>query len=236
MLTRTLEYLDEFSIPLIGGVLFALIWANISYENYSHAMHIPLIGSGHFSLHFLMNDIFMVFFFGIAAKEIAESVLPGGALNSAKKAVNPLLGTLGGVLGPIAVFKLVVFLTNDHSIANGWGIPTATDIALAWLVAKLIFGKNHPAVQFLLLLAVADDGIGLGIIAVAYPDPAHPVEMLYIWLVIAAMLLSNELRKRGVTNFWVYLIGPGILSWCGLFFAHLHPALAAGCGSAVYAA
>ncbi len=40
-----------------------------------------------------------------------------------------------------------------------WGIPTATDISLAWLVAVAVFGKGHPAVAFLLLLAVADDGV-----------------------------------------------------------------------------
>ena len=48
--------------------------------------------------------MFMVFSFAIAAKEIPESVLPGGALNPPAKAMNPLFATLGGVVGPIAVF------------------------------------------------------------------------------------------------------------------------------------
>lgn len=59
-------------------------------------------------------------------------------------------------------------------MTNGWGIPTATDIALAWLVARIVFGASHPAVNFLLLLAVADDAIGLGIIAIFYPDLSFP--------------------------------------------------------------
>ena len=41
----------------------------------------------------LIIPIFMVFFFGIATKEIVESCLPGGALNPIKKAINPLFAT-----------------------------------------------------------------------------------------------------------------------------------------------
>ena len=47
------------------------------------------------TLHFIVNDLFMVLFFGIAAKEITEACLPGGALNPVSKAINPLLGTIG---------------------------------------------------------------------------------------------------------------------------------------------
>ena len=36
--------------------------------------------------------------------------------------------------------------------------------------------KGHPAINFLLLLAIVDDAIGLGIIAVFYGDPQNPVE------------------------------------------------------------
>ncbi|MEM1009269.1 MAG: Na+/H+ antiporter NhaA, partial [Myxococcota bacterium] len=168
--------LQEFSVPLIIGVLAGLVAANINPEGYHHLIELPIFGKqtkifGHvLSLHFLVNDVFMVFFFGIAAKEITESVLPGGPLNPPSKAINPLLGTLGGVFGPVGVYFLLVYLvyggtTQFSTVANGWGIPTATDIALAWLVARLVFGNKHPAVNYLLLLAVADDAIGLGIIA-----------------------------------------------------------------------
>ena len=40
---------------------------------------------------------------------------------------------------------------------NGWAIPTATDIAFSYLVGRIVFGAGHPAVRFLLLLAIADD-------------------------------------------------------------------------------
>lgn len=230
-----LEILQEFSIPLIAGVVVAVIWANISHDSYHHAMEwtpFEHFMHGHLNFHFLMNDILMVLFFGIAAKEITEACLPGGDLNPPKKAVNPLLGTLGGVLGPIATYLVIVAMfgpseeTEMASLAGGWGVPTATDIALAWLVARVVFGPTHPAVSFLLLLAVADDGLGLGIIAVAYPDPNNPTEPMWLGLVAAAMAIAYALRAAKVQNFWLYVLVPGVLSWYGLLSAHLHPALA----------
>ncbi len=126
------ETLQEFSIPLILGVLIAVVWANVDHHSYHVLNHWSPFGKdSHFNFHFIMNDLFMALFFGIAAKEIAESCLPGGDLNPPSKAINPLLGTIGGVLGPIGVYFAWVYISGDASIANGWGIPTATDIALA---------------------------------------------------------------------------------------------------------
>ena len=172
------------------------------------------------TLHWLVNDIFMIFFFGIAAKEITESCLPGGSLNPLRKAVNPLFATLGGVVGPVVVFFAGLFMCFELGIytpaddiqllARGWGIPTATDIALAWLVARTVFGKGHPAVNFLLLLAVADDAIGLVIIAVFYGSVEYPPEPVYLVLVVLASLLAYLFRRAGITKWWLYvgLAGP----------------------------
>jgi len=216
--------LQEFSIPLIAGVTVAIAWANIDADSLHHFVDAPLVGS--LSLHFLVNDVLMALFFGLAAKEITESCLPGGALHSVRAVINPVLATIGGVAGPAVVFFAWVHFTGDAAIANGWGIPTATDIAMGWLVARLIFGPGHPAVQFLVLLAVLDDGIGLAIIAIFYPDPAHPVSAQMLGLVAGAMALALGMRKLGVKSFWPYVLAPGVLSWFGFHEAHLHPALA----------
>ena len=182
--------------------------------------------------HFLINDIFMVFFFGIAAKEITEACLPGGDLNPPSKAINPLLGTLGGVFGPVGTYFLMLYLLYDghadfDAVANGWGVPTATDIALAWLVARVVFGAKHPAVNFLLLLAVADDAIGLGIIAVFYGDPNNPAAPEYLlYFTAPAMIIAYIMRKKQVMAWFPYILIAGTLSWVGFIMAHLHPALA----------
>ncbi len=297
---RTVQLLQQFSIPLIAGVFVALALANISWPIYHHLVHVPVYelfttpvdyeghsahadehdgehgaGEGHedgdhdgddhkaddhkdgehadgdaahkdgddadhgdahgghghgwghyFTLHFLVNDIFMVLFFGIAAKEITESCLPGGALNPVKKAVNPLMGTIGGILGPVGVYLVLNLAMGDPAWAKGWGIPTATDIALAWLVARFVFGQGHPAISFLLLLAVADDAIGLGIIAFAYGDPENPTEWINTLWILPGMLAAFALRKFNVQNWVPYIVIGGVFSWWGLYSAHLHPALA----------
>jgi NhaA family Na+:H+ antiporter len=242
---RFVSFLQEFSIPLIVGVFVALFWANLDPDSYHHLVHWQPFGTfaifGHeLSLHFLVNDMFMVFFFGIAAKEITEACLPGGSLNPVRKAVNPLLATLGGVLGPAAVFFGLVHLlapmgafvgpsgeSLDIGLLNkGWGIPTATDIALAWLVARTVFGRGHPAINFLLLLAVADDAIGLVIIAVFYGDPTNPAQPIWLLLCLAGIAVALALRLGRVRSWIPYILLGGPLAWSGLVLAHLHPALA----------
>ena len=141
------------------------------------------------------------------------------------------MGTIGGVLGPAGMYLLLTFVffggTGDfQTVANGWAIPTATDIALAWLVARLVFGYRHPAVNFLLLLAVADDGIGLGIIAVFYPDPELPVMPAWLLLTVAGMGAAFALRRLGVASWVPYVAIAGTLSWIGLIKASIEPALA----------
>jgi NhaA family Na+:H+ antiporter len=236
-----INILQEFSIPLLSGVVVAMLAANLHPEWYEHAIHWKPFGDvtllGHeLTLHFLVNEIFMVFFFGIAAKEITESVLPGGALNPPARAMNPLLSTLGGVVGPVCVFFIGLYAMlhggafgADPDVAalhRGWGVPTATDIALAWLVARAVFGAGHPAVNFLLLLAVADDAIGLVIIAVFYGDPMHPTRPEFLALVLAGMGVAFALRRAGVRQWVPYIAVGGPLAWVGLTMAHLHPALA----------
>ena len=234
-----INILQEFSIPLLSGVVVAMVWANLDHESYEHVIHwVPIADLeifGHLvTHHWLVNDIFMVFFFGIAAKEITESCLPGGNLNPITKSINPLLATLGGVVGPVLVFFAgMSFLygpTDDlETLRRGWGIPTATDIALAWLVARTVFGAGHPAINFLLLLAVADDAIGLAIIAIFYGDPHLPARPEFLLLIGAGMAIAYGMRGAGLKSWIPYIAVCGPLAWLGLFLAHLHPALALVC-------
>ena len=219
-----LNMLREFSVPLLAGVIVALVWVNLAPESYHHFNHTPVFGP--LSFHFIVNDLFMVLFFGIAAAEITQSCLPGGDLHPVRKAINPLLATIGGVVGPVLVYLVLNEVIGEPSLRRGWGIPTATDIALAWLAASLVFGKRHPAISFLLLLAIADDAIGLAIIAIFYPDPTLPAAPQWLVLVLCGMGTAALLRRQKIRNYWPYIFLAGSLSWAGLFMAHLHPALA----------
>ena len=183
-------------------------------------------GGGHhwYSLSFIINDVLMALFFAIAAKEVWESLLPGGALSNPRKAATPLLATLGGIVGPALFYIAGAYGTGTYAeLGQGWAVPCATDIAFSYLVARLIFGPGHPAIAFLLLLAIADDAAGLMILAVFYPSA--PIEPMWLLLTAASMALAFVLRKMKVQSHWFYILGPGILCWFSFYMAHIHPAL-----------
>ncbi|MFT6452468.1 MAG: NhaA family Na+:H+ antiporter [Halocynthiibacter sp.] len=256
---RVWNFVTNYSILLILGAVTALIWANLDAGSYHDFVEFVIVddffighphadAEGHIhrtlTLHYLFNDVLMAFFFAIAAKEVWEAViLKEGSLRG-RKAATPLIATLGGMIGPIAVYLgLAHFLgsTTFDAVSRGWAIPTATDIAFAYLVGRMVFGAGHPAVRFLLLLAIADDAAGLIILAIFYPS----AELMPEWLLlsvgsaIAVFVLfnwlprkldrGNQLRTvstwvREKLNVWPYLIA-GCLSWYGFQEAGIHPAL-----------
>ena len=187
----------------------------------------PDHGSGHghgITFHFIVNDVLMALFFAIAGKEVFESLLPGGALSDFRKAATPLMATLGGIVGPTLVYLLVLLATGRfNDLAKGWAVPCATDIAFSYLIGRLVFGAGHPAIAFLLLLAIADDAAGLIILALFYPK--EPVELQWLLLTVASVLIAFALRRMKVQSFWWYLLIPGVLCWVSFYLAHLHPAL-----------
>ena len=180
------------------------------------------------TVHFLVNDILMALFFAIAGKEVWESLLPGGSLSNPKKAATPLLATAGGIVGPVLIYLGGTMLWTQpvdgvRELTPGWAIPCATDIAFSYLVARVIFGAGHPAIAFLLLLAIADDAAGLVILAIAYPS--KPIEPVWFLLTLSAILLCLLFRRMRLHNFWWYLLIPGILSWISFDLAGIHAAL-----------
>lgn len=199
----------------------------------SETAHEATEGGGHhggLTIHFIVNDILMALFFAIAAKEVWESMLPGGALSNPRKAATPLLATLGGIMGPAIIYVVGALMVGQSGwfgqegvLGRGWAVPCATDIAFSYLVARIIFGAGHPAIAFLLLLAIADDAAGLVILAVAYPQgPLLPVWFL---LTAAAIILCLVFRKMRLQSFWWYLLIPGIMSWFSFYYAGIHAAL-----------
>lgn len=240
-LKDTFNLLRQFSVFLLAGTVLALVLANVAPESYQALIHTVLAPDSNefvhalthgkpFDMHFIVNELFMVFFFGIAMKEVSESFLPGGALSSAKKAAMPVIATMGGVLGPIGMFFILHFIFNPApdapmgaGIFKAWAVPTATDIAYAWLFAQIVFGRSHPGVTFLLVLAVLDDLIGMMIIAVFYSSDVKPA---YLGFVVAAMVICEVMRRLGVKSFWPYILIGTPLSWYGLHVCGVHAALA----------
>ncbi|MEO6008991.1 MAG: Na+/H+ antiporter NhaA [Vicinamibacteraceae bacterium] len=204
------------SILLVVGTVVAVTWANLDTTGYEHATH---------PLHFWVNDVGMVFFFALAAKEVFEATLPGGPLASLRQAASPLAAAVGGMLAPAVIYVALATRIGPAALARGWAIPCATDIAFSAMVARLIFPGGHPAIPFLLLLAIADDALGLIILAVFYPSGSLSFVALGL-LMSAALLLAWWLRRRRTASFWPYVMGPGVLSWAALYWGGFHPALA----------
>ncbi|MFC3058052.1 Na+/H+ antiporter NhaA [Paenirhodobacter populi] len=253
---RIWNFVAEYSLLLVGGAVAALIWANLAPDSYHHLVHLPLwtdapigmvethdgVTSRVLTLHFLINDVLMALFFAMAAKEVWEAVILSGGSLRGKKALTPLIATLGGMAGPVAVYlALAGALGIMADVGRGWAIPTATDIAFSYLVGRIVFGPRHPAIGFLLLLAIADDAGGLAILAIFYPTG----EVLPVWLLlsvaaaIAVWLLASWLPRRmdrgkqdrpsstwtrRVLGPWPYVIA-GCISWYAFYRAGLHPAL-----------
>jgi len=253
-MSRTWNFVQNYSLLLIAGAILALVWANIDPVSYHHFVefkiwdHAPIghLHDGHrtLTLHYLINDVAMALFFAIAAKEVWEAIiLKNGSLRG-KKAATPLFATAGGMLGPISVYlglALVFGSDTFDAVSNGWAVPTATDIAFSYLVGRLVFGAGHPAVRFLLLLAIADDAAGLIILAIFYPsgDLAPVWLLLTLGAAIGVFVLFNWLPRRldrgnqarpnstwvrEKLSFWPYVIA-GCLSWYGMMMSGFHPAL-----------
>jgi NhaA family Na+:H+ antiporter len=210
------KFFVENSLLLILGTTAGLLWANTYFAQYTSV-------SG--QLRFLINDIGMAFFFGIAAKEVFEAVLPGGPLDSVRKAAMPIMATIGGMILPAIIFISGALAFSRSDLLKGWAIPCATDIAFSYMVARFAFGAKHPAIPFLLIIAIADDALGLIILALFYP--AGPINLLLFFLLLAAGLASALVLKRlKVASFWPYILISGPLSWLGFYLGGFHPALA----------
>lgn len=213
---RALAFILDRSLLLLAGAAAALVWANISlasYERFAHAVHFPV------------NDVAMVAFFALATKEIVEATLAGGALASPKAAAVPLLAAAAGMIAPAALYWGGAVAIGQPELTRGWAIPCATDIAFSYLVARGIFPRHHPAIPFLLLLAVTDDALGLVVLAVFYPSGS--VSLLLCGLFMApAVAIAWGLRRRRVGSFWPYILLAGTCSWVALYVGGLHPALA----------
>jgi len=253
---RVWSFVADYSLLLVSGAVLALVWANLAPDSYHALVHFPLWAGGPvgaleshggetlrvMTLHFLFNDVLMAFFFAIAAKEVWEAVaLRDGSLRGSK-ALTPLIATLGGMAGPVVVYlALAGALGVFAEVHRGWAIPTATDIAFSYLVGRVVFGARHPAIGFLLLLAIADDAGGLAILAIFYPtgEVAPAWLLLSLAAALGVFFLANVLPRRldqgdqarphstwvrKTLGFWPWALA-GAVSWYGFQMAGLHPAL-----------
>ncbi len=161
----------------------------------------------------------MAVFFLVVGLEIKRELLDG-ELSSRKQAMLPAIAAIGGMLVPAAIFFA---LNAGGAGVRGWGIPMATDIALAIGVLALL-GKRIPfgLKVFLTALAIIDDIGAVIIIAVFY---TVSVSWISLGIAMALLVLLLFLNRLGVKSISIYLL-LGIGLWLALFKSGVHATIA----------
>jgi NhaA family Na+:H+ antiporter len=213
---RLRRFVAEHLLLLPVGAAAALIWANGWPESYFRFTY---------AIRFAVNDVGMAFFFGLIAKEVVEATAPGGVLHPWRRAALPLAAAFGSVLVPQALLALFSRVLDEPMLSVAWLVPGAVDLALCYVVVRLIFRPTHPAVPFLLLLGIASNAIAIAALAVLYPART-PQPFVGAGLMLAAILSTLMMRRLRLRSFWPYILAGGALSWLALYVAGTHPALA----------
>ncbi len=166
----------------------------------------------------VINYLLMSIFFFVVGLEIKRE-LTTGHLASFKKALLPFVAALGGMAVPA-----LIYLAIAGGVApGGWGVPVATDIALAVGLLTMIGPSVAASLRsFLLALAVIDDIGAILVIAFVYSTGIN-----FSWLAAAFLSIAfiAALKKGGVESTLVYSLFAFTL-WFSLYKTGVHPTLA----------
>ena len=166
----------------------------------------------------VINYLLMSIFFFVVGLEIKRE-LTSGHLASFKKALLPFVAAIGGMAVPA-----LIYLAIAGGVApGGWGVPVATDIALAVGLLTMIGPSVAASLRsFLLALAVIDDIGAILIIAFVYSTGIK-----FSWLAAAALSIAMiaMLKKAGVESTLIYSLFAFTLWFC-LYKTGVHPTLA----------
>jgi NhaA family Na+:H+ antiporter len=202
---------DFFRTEAAGGVVLvaatavALVWANAAPESYDDLWSTVLtIGTTDHQLSLTLrawvNDGLMAIFFFVVGLEIKRELVDG-ELRQPRQAALPVIAAIGGMAVPALLY--VAFNAGGPG-ADGWGIPMATDIAMAIGVLSLLGDRVPAALKlFVLALAIVDDIGAILVIAVFYSDDFDPGAALAAG---GLLLVMATLRALGVRTLWPFVV------------------------------
>jgi NhaA family Na+:H+ antiporter len=190
----------------------------------SHA-GIPALALDLSIAHWITDGLLVVFFF-IVAVELRHE-LTRGELNSVQHALAPGIAALGGVVVPALLYVAIA----GPTLASGWPIPTATDIAFALGLIALVGRGLPPRLRiFLLALAVLDDLIAIVIIAVFF---SHGIDVLALGMAATAVYAFRFIGCRNwgarATGAWIQrslFIVLAALAWYFTVLSGVHATIA----------
>ena len=207
-------------IAAVGGLTVANSpWSGSYFSALSASFE---LGSGSFYLKLttlkVINYVLMTIFFFVVGLEIKRE-LTTGHLSTKRRAVMPFLGAIGGMILPAGIYLLIA----GREAPSGWGVPVATDIALAVGLLAALGTAVAPALRtFLLGLAVIDDIGAILIIAFIYSTG-----VAFSWFVASVLSVVAILivKRVGVINTAIY-VALGALLWYSLYRSGVHATLA----------
>ena len=166
----------------------------------------------------VINYFLMSIFFFVVGLEIKRE-MTSGHLASLKKAMLPLVAAIGGMAVPA-----LIYLAIAGGVApEGWGVPVATDIALAVGLLTMLGPSVAASLRsFLLALAVIDDIGAILVIAFVY---STGIKISWLAAGVLSVLFIAALQKVKVTSIFVYALFAFAL-WFSLYKTGVHPTLA----------
>jgi NhaA family Na+:H+ antiporter len=211
-------------VVLLVAIATALAWANASpasYDDFWTRTFTIGFPEHHLSLTLRewVNDALMAVFFFVVGLEIKRELVEG-ELREPRKAALPALAAFGGMLVPALVY---VAFNAGTAGSRGWGIPMATDIAIAVGVLTLLGARVPSSLKlFLLALAIVDDIGAIVVIALFY---SRGISWGSFAAAVGVVLLMAAARAFGVRNILVYTV-MGTAVWVLLYDSGLHATLA----------
>lgn len=211
-------------IVLIVCVAIAMLLANLpaTSDIYHHLLHMELglyidgkLFPQGMNLEKMVNDGLMVVFFFTVGLEIRREI-SHGQLSTPKKAILPVVAALGGMIVPAVIYSC---FNAGTAVANGWGIPTATDIAFAIGIMSLLGDRVPLALKvFLTAAAVADDLGAIFVIALFYGETPN---MMLLGIALLIMVGIYFMRRMGEFRMLAYLI-PACVVWILFYYSGVH--------------
>ena len=226
LIQRFLKLESAGGILLLFSAAVAMLLANSPLSSqYNDFLNLPVsLQIGSFSINKTLihwiNDGFMAVFFVLVGMEVKKELFEG-ALSSYQQAIFPAIAAVGGMIVPALVYWFIA--KQDPSLANGWAIPMATDIAFALGIMALLSKQVPlPLKIFLLALAIIDDLGAIVIIALFFSHELSVQALIFSGISILTLVLLNRFRVSALCAYMVV----GAILWASVLKSGVHATLA----------
>ena len=226
LIQRFLKLESSGGILLLFSAAVAMLLANSPLSSqYNDFLNLPVsLQIGSFSINKTLihwiNDGFMAVFFVLVGMEVKKELFEG-ALSSYQQAIFPAIAAVGGMIVPALVYWFIT--KQDPSLANGWAIPMATDIAFALGIMALLSKQVPlPLKIFLLALAIIDDLGAIVVIALFFSHELSVQALIFSGISILTLVLLNRFRVSALCAYMVI----GAILWASVLKSGVHATLA----------